>query len=485
MGGTVLDLLSAVEAKIPAALAALFFFVAVRGEASVPIRHFQADKNVSGWTAAFMADVDTDRDLLPDAQEDTLGTDPLDPDSDDDGFLDGEEVESGTNPLNSASFPNLLSGVLEALSGPLYGLLNLAAPPSFALDQTVMGQAFSVLNLAAPPLAAVNQSIMGPTVSILNTTPPPSADLQQTVMGPAFSVLNLAPPPLAPVDQSVFGPLLSILNTAAPPLAAVDHVLVAPSFSILNAAPPPDYAGQWALSYGTYHILNGYFDWLITLYSEPGEKTVLEGQTFTLKIRTHPADSTVARARMLAVFNDALLEIPRGAAGVVPSATFSTVYVKQVSAGEITLEVGAVGGGYSGGDCDIATVELRAKEPGSTVATRFNLVRTGSALLTGSSENVLGWAGGSALTIRPFVEPSPTPTPGWVWRRPDVLFQFSLVWRKSAPSGHPLDLLPDAVFDEGDLFRLVGHWQSETWPAPKTLPASPESDLALPTPLYR
>jgi hypothetical protein len=43
-------------------------------------------------------------DGLSDADEQTLGTDPLNPDSDDDFWLDGAEVVAGTNPTNSTSF---------------------------------------------------------------------------------------------------------------------------------------------------------------------------------------------------------------------------------------------------------------------------------------------------------------------------------------------------------------------------------------------
>jgi len=47
--------------------------------------------------------VDSDGDGLTDADEDVLGTDPLDPDSDDDGLTDGDEVALGTDPLDADS----------------------------------------------------------------------------------------------------------------------------------------------------------------------------------------------------------------------------------------------------------------------------------------------------------------------------------------------------------------------------------------------
>jgi outer membrane protein OmpA-like peptidoglycan-associated protein len=48
-----------------------------------------------------VASPDSDKDGLTDAEEDALGTDPLDPDTDDDGLLDGVEVKTGgTNPFD-------------------------------------------------------------------------------------------------------------------------------------------------------------------------------------------------------------------------------------------------------------------------------------------------------------------------------------------------------------------------------------------------
>jgi hypothetical protein len=43
---------------------------------------------------------DRDGDGLTDAEEQLLGTDPLNPDSDGGGVGDGDEVDAGTNPLN-------------------------------------------------------------------------------------------------------------------------------------------------------------------------------------------------------------------------------------------------------------------------------------------------------------------------------------------------------------------------------------------------
>ncbi len=49
--------------------------------------------------------MDTDQDLLPDAEESDYGTDPTISDTDGDGVRDGIEVDLGTDPTNSLSFP--------------------------------------------------------------------------------------------------------------------------------------------------------------------------------------------------------------------------------------------------------------------------------------------------------------------------------------------------------------------------------------------
>ena len=57
---------------------------------------------------------DTDGDGLTDAEEDQIGTDPLNPDSDSDGALDGSEVAAGTDPLDAASKFQLLELIRES-----------------------------------------------------------------------------------------------------------------------------------------------------------------------------------------------------------------------------------------------------------------------------------------------------------------------------------------------------------------------------------
>jgi len=63
--------------------------------------------------AFFAPDVDTDTDGLTNAQERTLGTDPLVVDTDTDGLTDSEEVSLGTNPLLSDSDSDGLTDITE------------------------------------------------------------------------------------------------------------------------------------------------------------------------------------------------------------------------------------------------------------------------------------------------------------------------------------------------------------------------------------
>jgi hypothetical protein len=54
---------------------------------------------------------DTDGDLLSDGAEvNTYSTDPLEPDTDGDGYTDGVEVAQGTDPLDASSFPGAPGG---------------------------------------------------------------------------------------------------------------------------------------------------------------------------------------------------------------------------------------------------------------------------------------------------------------------------------------------------------------------------------------
>jgi hypothetical protein len=62
------------------------------------------------WRAVGARATDPDDDLLTDAQEAALGTNPLVADTDGDGLIDGLEVRYGTNPLVGSSLSTILSG---------------------------------------------------------------------------------------------------------------------------------------------------------------------------------------------------------------------------------------------------------------------------------------------------------------------------------------------------------------------------------------
>jgi hypothetical protein len=57
---------------------------------------------LEGASVHLASDPDADHDGLTDAEETTLGTDPLKPDTDGDGLLDGWEVKHGLNPLSDS-----------------------------------------------------------------------------------------------------------------------------------------------------------------------------------------------------------------------------------------------------------------------------------------------------------------------------------------------------------------------------------------------
>lgn len=67
--------------------------------------------NVDGDVLGDLCDPDDDNDGLTDTQEVELGTDPVNRDSDGDGWSDGEEIAEGTDPLDSASQPEVQSGL--------------------------------------------------------------------------------------------------------------------------------------------------------------------------------------------------------------------------------------------------------------------------------------------------------------------------------------------------------------------------------------
>jgi YD repeat-containing protein len=132
---------------------------------------------------------DPDGDGLTNAQEISLGTDPLDVDTDGDGYPDGLEVALGSDPLNPNSIPVILTG-----SGSVV---------------------FSVLNTVPPPQTQPIPVTVSSMFSLLNTVPPPQGQPIPVTVSSVFSLLNLVSPAAGqpmPVEVSV---LFSLLN--APP----------------------------------------------------------------------------------------------------------------------------------------------------------------------------------------------------------------------------------------------------------------------------
>lgn len=69
-----------------------------------------------------LAAPDSDGDVLSDAEERKLGTDPLNPDTDGDGYPDGLEVVLGSDPLDPNRVPDVRPPGI--LTGPLFDIEN-------------------------------------------------------------------------------------------------------------------------------------------------------------------------------------------------------------------------------------------------------------------------------------------------------------------------------------------------------------------------
>lgn len=121
--------------------------------------------------------LDPDGDGLTNAQEVSLGTDPLRTDTDGDEFRDGDEVAAGSNPLNPQSTP-------ASFAYAVVSILNRTDPGAGAGVAT--SGPLSVFNRTDPSARA--GTLIAPPVSVFNVTAP-----QGYAAGPDVSVNNVPP----------------------------------------------------------------------------------------------------------------------------------------------------------------------------------------------------------------------------------------------------------------------------------------------------
>ena len=157
------------------------------------------------------ADVDTDGDLLTDAEELALGTDPFNPDTDGDGFLDGEEHEAGSNPLNINSLPvNPNVSLGEVFSAP-FSIQSNTNPSGPAFGET-FALGLSIVNEVDPTGPSYGETF-NLASSVLNQTNPTGPAYGESLALP-FSTLNQSDPTQDPIHEAT-GPVVSVKNSAA------------------------------------------------------------------------------------------------------------------------------------------------------------------------------------------------------------------------------------------------------------------------------
>jgi hypothetical protein len=155
------------------------------------------------------ANADPDEDGLTNAQELTLGTDPLNMDTDGDGYSDGLEVTLGSNPLDPNSIP-LISASYSLVT---FSMLNTVNPGTDQPTNEVPSITLSFLNSINPGADQPTPEVPSVTLSFLNSINPGLGlpTLEQPAI--TLSFLNVVNPGMG--QSTVFDPFVvfSALNT--------------------------------------------------------------------------------------------------------------------------------------------------------------------------------------------------------------------------------------------------------------------------------
>jgi Bacterial TSP3 repeat len=178
---------------------------------------------VASWNAIAVPGnnptADPDQDGLTNAQELSLGTDPLNGDTDGDTWPDGLETFYHSNPLDPTSIPHP-SQSITSVSSAIFSILNNLNPATGApgLTHYVSSRIFSILNSLNPSTGTTaKQYVSGPIFSILNfISPVPAAPFQHTTVGPIFSILNGTPSTPSIVLSGLFPNSALAARTAQP-----------------------------------------------------------------------------------------------------------------------------------------------------------------------------------------------------------------------------------------------------------------------------
>ena len=205
---------------------------------------------------------DPDTDGLTNAQELTLGTDPLNPDTDGDRYPDGIEVLYGSDPLNPLSIPTIPPSAGYSVAPP-FSLENTISPGAFS-PQTyaVSGLRFSLLNSISPAAySPQTYAVSGISFSMLNSISPASYSAQSYfVSGPPFSMLNsISPATFSAQTYTVNGLPFSMLNSISPAtFSAQNYQVSGLLFSMSNSISPAFFSAQTYQSYGlAFSMYNG------------------------------------------------------------------------------------------------------------------------------------------------------------------------------------------------------------------------------------